>query len=144
MNTHAKKHAFNYILNSIDGDGYGVNLATDKQKIDFVYNTFKSEYAHNIKYYGGNEVRAFAEYLPGLPSCINIEYRNEEILNLAFEWGSIMSSDWGTWGASPKEAKQAQKILDNWFNYIAINFFQLKNKLTNKENLSNAYNLETV
>lgn len=135
MNTHVKKHTFNYILNSIDGDGYGVNLATDKQKIDFVYNTFKSEYAHNIKYYGGNEVRAFAEYLPGLPSCINIEWRNVYILQMAKEWGALPGN---------ATEKQIDKILANWFNYIAINFFQLRNKLATKENLSNAYKLETV
>jgi hypothetical protein len=134
MNTHAKKHAFNYILDSIDGDGYGVELTTDKQKVDFVYDTFKSEYAHQIKYYG-NEVRAFAEYLAGLPSCINIEFRNFYILEMAKQWGSI-----------PENAteKQEEKILSNWFNYIAINFFQLRAKLSLKENLSNKYNLETV
>lgn len=135
MNTNAKKHAFKYILDSIDGDGYGVQLTTDKQKIDFVYATFKSEYAHQIKYYGGNEVRAFVDYLAGLPSCINIEFRNYYILEMAKQWGSI-----------PENAteKQEDKILSNWFAYIATNFFQLKNKLAIKENLSNAYNLETV
>jgi hypothetical protein len=135
MNTHAKKHAFNYILNSIDGEGYGVELTTDKQKIDFVYDTFKSEYAHQIKYYGNNEQRAFKEYLAGLPSCINIEFRNFYILEMAKQWGSI-----------PENAteKQEEKIISNWFNYIAINFFQLRAKLSLKENLSNKYNLETV
>jgi hypothetical protein len=135
MNTHAKKHAFNYILDSIDGDGYGVELTTDKQKIDFVYDTFKSEYGHQIKYYGNNEQRAFKEYLAGLPSCINIEFRNFYILEMAKQWGSI-----------PENAteKQEYKIISNWFAYIATNFFQLRRKLETKENLSNAYNLETV
>ena len=135
MNTHAKKHAFNYILDSIDGEGYGVQLETDKQKIDFVYDTFKSEYGYTIEYYGNNEQRAFREYLAGLPSCINIEFRNYYILEMAKQWGSI-----------PENAteKQQDKIISNWFNYIAINFFQLRAKLSLKENLSNKYNLETV
>jgi hypothetical protein len=138
MNTHAKKHAFNYILDSIDGDGYGVQLETDKQKIDFVYETFKSEYKYALEHYGQNgmsETRIFAEYLAGLPSCINIEFRNYYILEMAKQWGSI-----------PENAteKQEEKILSNWFNYIAINFFQLRAKLSLKENLSNKYNLETV
>lgn len=134
MNAHAKKHAFNYILDSIDGDGYGVELTTDKQKVDFIYKTFSSEYAHQIKYYG-NEVRAFAEYLAGLPSCINVEFRNFYILEMAKQWGSL-----------PENAteKQEEKIISNWFNYMANNFFLLRKKLVNKENLSNAYNLETV
>ena len=132
MNTHAKKHAFNYILNSIDGDGYGVQLETDKQKIDFVYDTFKSEYA---QHHGNNGQMAFADYLAGLPSCINIEFRNYYILEMAKQWGSI-----------PENAteKQEDKIISNWFAYIATNFFQLKNKLATKENLSNKYNLEIV
>jgi hypothetical protein len=135
MNTHAKKHAFNYILDSIDGDGYGVELTTDKQKIDFVYDTFKSEYAYQIKYYGNNEQRAFKEYLAGLPSCINIEFRNFYILEMAKQWGSITEN---------ATEKQEEKILFNWFHYIANNFFQLHRKLSTKENLSKAYNLETV
>lgn len=135
MNTQIKKHAFKYILDSIDGDGYGVQLTTDKEKIDFVYNTFVNEYAHQISYYGGNKQRAFREYLAGLPSCINIEFRNYYILEMAKQWGSI-----------PENAteRQEDKIISNWFAFIATNFFQLKNKLATKENLSNAYNLETV
>jgi hypothetical protein len=138
MNTQAKKHAFNYILDSIDGDGYGVELTTDKQKIDFVYETFKSEYSYTIEHFkraGISETRVFADYLAGLPSCINIEFRNYYIIELAKNWGSI-----------PENAteKQQDKIIFNWFNYIAINFFQLRAKLNLKENLSNKYNLETV
>jgi hypothetical protein len=138
MNTHAKKHAFNYILDSIDGDGYGVELTTDKQKIDFVYETFKSEYSYTIEHFkraGISETRVFADYLAGLPSCINIEFRNYYILEMAKQWGSI-----------PENAteKQQDKIIFNWFNYIAISFFQLRAKLSLKENLSNKYNLETV
>jgi hypothetical protein len=138
MNTQAKKHAFNYILNSIDGDGYDVELTTDKQKIDFVYETFSSEYSYTIEHFkraGISETRIFADYLAGLPSCINIEFRNYYILEMAKQWGSI-----------PENAteKQQDKIIFNWFNYIAINFFQLRAKLSLKENLSNKYNLETV
>lgn len=138
MNTRAKKHAFNYILDSIDGDGYGVNLTTDKQKIDFVYETFSNEYSYTIEHFkraGISETRVFADYLAGLPSCINIEFRNYYILEMAKQWGSI-----------PENAteKQQDKIIFNWLNYIAISFFQLRAKLSLKENLSNAYNLETV
>lgn len=130
-----KKQVFNYILGSIDGDNYGVELTTDKQKVDFVYDTFRSEYGYQILYYGGNEVKAFSEYLAGLPSCINIEFRNYYILELAKMWGSI-----------PQDAteKQEDKIIDNWFNYIAVNFFQMRSKLTTKDYLSKAYQLDKV
>lgn len=138
MNTNIKKHAFKYILDSIDGDGYDVQLTTDKEKIDFVYDTFSNEYSYTIEHYkraGINEKRVFADYLAGLPSCINIEFRNYYILEMAKQWGSI-----------PENAteRQEDKIISNWFAFIATNFFQLKNKLAIKENLSNVYNLETV
>lgn len=135
MNTQIKKHAFKYILDSIDGDGYDVQLTTDKEKIDFVYNTFLSEYAHQIKYYGGNKQRAFREYLAGLPSCINIEFRNYYILEMAKKWGSL-----------PENAteRQEDKILSNWFNYIATQFFQLRDKINHQIIHELKYNLETV
>lgn len=114
------KNINEYILSVIDGEGYGLTLESPKQKIDFVYDTFKNEYGHQIKYYGNNEVRAFSEYLAGLPSCINIEFRNYYIILIAKSLGSI-----------PMDAsdKQEQKIISNWFNYISNKFFQLKNKL---------------
>lgn len=135
MNTNAKKHAFKYILDSIDGDGYGVELTTDKQKIDFVYNTFTSEYAYQIKYYGNNKQRAFREYLAGLPSCINIEFRNYYILELAKLWGSIPSE--------PTE-RQEEKIISNWFAYISTQFFDLRDKLNHEAIHGKKTNLETV
>jgi hypothetical protein len=126
MNTQIKKHAFKYILDSIDGDGYGVQLTTDKKKIDFVYDTFSNEYSYTIEHYkraGISEARVFASYLAGLPSCINIEFRNYYILEMAKQWGSL-----------PENAteRQEEKILSNWFAFIATNFFQLKNKLAKK------------
>lgn len=139
MNTNSaqfKKNVFNYILSSIDGEGYGVELNTDSEKVNFVLATFRSEYAHGIKYYQ-SEQRAFSEWLAGLPSGINIEYRNYFILELAKQWESI-----------PADAteKQEDKILNNWFNFISVNFFQLASKLDGKGNLLAKYKtqLQTI
>jgi hypothetical protein len=114
------KNINEYIISAIDGESYGLQLETPSEKINFVYDTFKSEYAHQIKYYGGNEIKAFGEYLAGLPSCINIEFRNYYIVLIAKSLGSI-----------PMDAseKQEEKIVSNWFNYVSNKFFQLKKKL---------------
>jgi hypothetical protein len=128
--TNLKKKIFNYILDAVDADGYGLELNTPKEKVDFIHETFKREYAHNIKYYGG-EYRAFPEWLAGLPSCFNIEYRTHFILELAKNWGSIPA------GATER---QQEKIVSNWYNFVSVNFFQLLRKLETKETLSEAYN----
>lgn len=135
MNTNSaqfKKNVFNYILSSIDGEGYGIELNTDREKVNFVLATFRSEYSYQIKYYR-NEYRAFSEWLAGLPSCINIEFRNHCIIELAKEWGSI-----------PADAHQGQedKILNNWFRFISANFFRMANKLNDKDNLPAKYKTE--
>jgi hypothetical protein len=115
-----RSNVYSYILSCIDSEGYGIELKTDKEKIDFVFNTFKSEYGHQIKYYGSNIREAFAQYLAGLPSCINIEFRNYYIIELAKNWGSI-----------PQNANENQedRIIFNWFRFIADNFLRLEKKL---------------
>ena len=59
------------------------------------------------------------EYIPGLPSCFNVDYVNNSIIDLAIKWESI-----------PAEATEAQcqKILDNWFNLVANKTLQLFRK----------------
>lgn len=115
-----RNNVYSYILSCIDGENYGIELKTDKEKIDFVLNTFKSEYSHQMKYHGSNIREAFAQYLAGLPSCINIEFRNYDIIQLAKNWGSI-----------PQNANENQedRIIINWFRFIADNFFRLEKKL---------------
>jgi hypothetical protein len=115
--------AFKYILDSIDLSGYDINVTDKAEAIKQVYNIFKSEYFYNIKYYGNNEVKAFSEYLAGLPSCINIDFENYKIIELAKTWGSI-----------PTDASENQEnyILKNWFNFIANNYFKLLKRTENK------------
>lgn len=115
MRTTNKNHpVYEYILNSIDGEGYGVTLITPEDKLRFVIDTFRSEYNWAIKRYG--EYRAFTEWLQGLPSSFDIDYTNCDIIRLAQEWGSLPDE--------PTDS-QVQRILDNWFNFIMVKFFQL-------------------
>ena len=108
-----------YLLAAVDGESYGKELTTEKEKVNFVMETFKSEYLHRNNRQG-KMCTLFGEWPQGLPSSFNIDFENYRILEIAKEWGSIAKTD--------SEAKK-DKILGNWFNYIANKFFQLHSKL---------------
>lgn len=112
-----------YILDAICPDGYEdangkqVELKDSKEALGFVYKTFKSEYGFNIARYG--EQGAFREWIMGLPSSFNIDFENYKILQIAVKWGSIPAD---------YTERQADKILENWFNFITVKTFQLFRK----------------
>ncbi len=107
-----------YLLGAISSDDK--DFANDTAKLQHVADCFKSEYCYeyNLQRYPNHQVR-FAEWLKGLPSCYSIDYENYRIIELAKEWGSL-----------PLNAtdKQEDKILDNWFSFIAFKTFQLMRK----------------
>ena len=111
------KVVFAYILDAIDGEGYGKTLNTDKEKLQFLADTFKGEYCYpeNLRYYG-NHYNTFKKWLMGLPSAFNVDFENYRIIQLAKKWECI-----------PQDAddKQEDKIIDNWFNWITNKTFQL-------------------
>jgi hypothetical protein len=124
MRTTDKNHpVWKYMLNAINDnlkEEYGLDKEpeTDQEKVQFVLDTFKSEYGFNVSKYGLQG--AFKEWLMGLPSVFNIDFENYKIIEIAKKWGSI-----------PENAteKQEDKIIENWFNFIACKFFQLCRKL---------------
>lgn len=113
---------FPYIMAAIDFSGHDLikQPKTDAEKLQFVADCFHDEYcnAYNLKTYGSYQ-NVFANWLMGLPSVINIDFENYRIIEIAKEWGSI-----------PQDAndKQEDKILDNWFNFIACKVFKLMRK----------------
>ena len=123
MRTTDKKHpVYQYMLDAINDDLKGnYNLdhepTTDKERVQFVLDTFKSEYGWNIPRYGLHG--AFKEWLMGLPTVIGIDFENYKIIEIAKKWGSL-----------PVNAteRQEDKIIKNWFNFIAVKFFQLCRK----------------
>lgn len=120
--TELNKVVYQYILDSIDGDVYDQEFESAREKVLFVYSCFKSQhwFDNNIKKFRGNEVNGFADWLQGLPSVINIDFQNHEIILLGVKWGSI-----------PQHCPEWKKdrLIENWFNFIAVKFFQLKAKL---------------
>ena len=116
-------NVFAYILECIDGEGYDVELNTDVEKLQFLANCFNSEYNFkaNLLYYGSYQ-NMFANWLMGLPSSFNVEYRNYFILEIAVKWESLPTN---------YTEKQGDKIIENWFQFIAYKTEQLcrKNKI---------------
>lgn len=112
-----KQKAETYILESIDSDAYDIVTTTDKEKLQFLADTFKKEAGWNIERV--RAYKAFQEWIMGLPTAFNIEFENYKILELAKSWGSI-----------PNNATELQedKILDNYWNFITNHTFQLFRK----------------
>lgn len=82
-NTAATKEVRAYVVSVIDFEG------TAREKLQFFFDTFKSEYSHEISRSFGAMQKPLESYLRGLPSTINHAYTNHEILDLLIEWGFI-------------------------------------------------------
>jgi hypothetical protein len=101
------------IINSIDSDGYDENPKGTKAKLQFLKNTFKSEYGFNISRMG--EQRAFSEWLQGLPSAMSIPFYNVDIIKLAKKSGTLSKN--------PTE-REEDKILENYWNFMTAKTFK--------------------
>ena len=113
-----RKNYEKYVLDSIDASGYeGQNPKTDKEKLQFLKDTFKSEYGFAIKQKG--ERKAFEEWISGLPSSYNIEFYNNKILELAKKMGSLSQN--------PTE-KQEDQVIEGYFGYMTNQTFRLFEK----------------
>lgn len=73
-----------YLINAINSENYNIETNTIKEKLQFFYDTFISAYGYNLKTM--SKTKAIAEYFSGLPSCINIDYTNNDILDIAKKW----------------------------------------------------------
>jgi hypothetical protein len=103
-----------YIIDSIMSEGFDANPETIPEKIKFLEETFLSEYGFNIARYG--KQGAVKEWLQGLPSVVALPYMNWDIITLAVETG----------GLEPDHTeKQADKIIENYFNFMAAKIVQL-------------------
>jgi len=101
-----KKNYKKYILNTIEEDGEGKPLNTDKEKINYIFDRFNKEYDWNIQKVG--RYKAMAEWLSGL--ALNIEYYYDDIVKLAIKMGSI--------DENPSEKLQA-RVKENYWDFMA-------------------------
>ena len=104
-----------YCLDSIDSEGYNVLLNTDKEKLQFLFDTFKSEYNHEIVKCG--IYKAFTSWLQGLPSAVSIPFTNYDILNFYSDMNGLDYDN--------LSEKESFKILDNYFNFMMMQYFRL-------------------
>jgi hypothetical protein len=103
-----------YIIAHITADGYNVKTDTIPEKVKFLHDTFMAEYGDLIPRDGRQG--AVKGWLQGLPSAVALPYINWEIITLAIETG----------GLEPDHTeKQAERIVENYFNFMAAKICQL-------------------
>lgn len=123
MKTNNFNHpVFSYIINAINNpDDDNFDLKTDKEKLTFLIDIFKSEqwYDYNQKYYKGNIFKCFESWLMGLPSYFKIDFEYWQIDKIAIAWNSYKETD---------SEKRKEKIINNWFAFITQKTFQLLRK----------------
>lgn len=108
---------FAYVLDAINVTDYEGNEidATDKEKVIYFFNAFDAEFNHgNNKKYFPNYQERISNYLQGLPSCIDIAFTNDDILNIGKSWGYC------------KTERKESEFINNWFSCIAFRLIQLK------------------
>jgi hypothetical protein len=119
-NSKVKAKINQYILNAIDGEGYEREPQTEQQKLLFLATTFKSEYCYPQNFVIHHTVQnILAEWISGLPSCFNIDFSYADILKAAKSFGNLPET---------MTEKQEDKIIANWFNFIASHTLQLMNR----------------
>ena len=125
-----KQYIQQYILDCINSDDRGIDPQpeTNKDKLQFLFDTFKSEavYPGALKRYGTLQ-NIFKEWIAGLHTALDIEFSNYGILQLAKKQGSLPDN--------PTD-NQCYKITSNYWNYIAANTFQLFSKYNILTNLN--------
>lgn len=105
------------LIDCIDLDGYDMKANTPIEKIRAVEKIFYTEYGYLINRVG--KLKALEEWLRGLPSVITIPFYNVEIIEIAKKWGSLKMN---------ATEKQEDKILINYWRYMANQLLQLFNK----------------
>ena len=104
--TEYKKNYKEYILGNIHEDIEGNPITSEADKINYIFDRFNSEYGWRVNQVG--KVAAMVDWLQGL--ALNIEFYNDEIINLAIRLGSI--------DENPSEKLQ-DRVIENYWNFMA-------------------------
>lgn len=114
---------FAYVLDSVyaESEETGKEITgqlTDKQKVEWVFGQFDLEFndVYNKRRYP-NEQERLANYLQGLPSCINLAFSNYDIMQLGKSWGCCQTE------------KKAAEFVGRWFSVMALRLLQLRDRL---------------
>lgn len=105
-----------YILDAINNSEN--ENATDKENINYFFKVFSDEYdnPYSRKCYPVLQTR-IAQYIQGLPSCIDIAFTDYDIINIGKSWGCC------------KTGKNEDTFIYNWFNLCAQRLIELKDIL---------------
>lgn len=108
---------FKYILDSINFEDF--DPKNDKERMELFWVDFdqRANYKYNKKRIPNLQDR-IADFLMGLP--YDFKFANWEILEMAVEQGSLPEN---------YTEKQADRILDNYWNFTALKIIQLSKKL---------------
>ena len=112
-----RKAVKQYILSVIDLDGHDVTATTDNEKIIKAMEICRAEVGH-IESREGTQAM-IEHWLSGLCSVVSLPYMYCDIIPLAVEWNSLPAN---------YTDKQAEKICENWFRYMACQFLQMVRK----------------
>ena len=119
LRTNTKKYQENfktYFLEVIKGEDLPEDIKTDKEKVNFIFERFNSEYNHanNIRRQPNFQMR-FAEWLQGL--AINLPYNYDDIIELAKK---LLETD---------QLKNEDTIINNYWSFMAYQIIKLKDNL---------------
>ena len=125
LKTNSTKYQLNfkkYILSVIDSEDLPSKTMSDKEKVFFIMDRFAREYCYpqNLDRYDNNMTKLMTEWLSGL--AINIPYTYCDIIKLSKE---LLETD---------TLKNEDEIIENYFNFMAIQIFKLANRLHKQNN----------
>lgn len=121
LKTNSKKYLNNiqnYILDSIDSEGYDIKTETPTEKLEFLFDCFEVEFNYkNNKLRYPNFQDRFANWLQG-GTAIDLPHQNYKILELSKNLLEVENLG--------EELKN--KIIDNYWSFMAFHIIKLKNK----------------
>lgn len=124
LKTNSKQYQANfkrYILSVIESEDLPSETMTDREKVFWLLEKrFNKEYCYqqNLDRYKNNMTKLLSEWLSGL--AINIPYMYCDIIKLSKE---LLETD---------TLKNEDKIIENYFNFMAIQIFKLAKNLHNE------------
>tara|TARA_R110002050_G_scaffold218572_1_gene354494 strand:- start:493 stop:873 length:381 start_codon:yes stop_codon:yes gene_type:complete len=125
LKTNSTKYQLNfskYILSVIESEDLPSKTMTNKEKVFFIMDRFIKEYCYqqNLDRHDNDMTKLMAEWLSGL--AINIPYTYCDIIKLSKE---LLETD---------TLKNEDEIIENYFNFMAIQIFKLANRLHKQNN----------